>query len=355
MAHLLAAPSNWERAFYVIIITMEKSLLLRSIKGERIERFPVWLMRQAGRYIKEYRDLRSKEKDFLIFCKNVELATKASLLPVELLDVDAVILFSDILVPLEPMGVKVEFKDGDGPVLFWDRDVKNLKRITYKSVDFVNDVIRSIKNTVKDIPLIGFCGGPFTLLSYMVEGNGSFKKTKAFLWGNEDSRKLMSLLVDNLKEYLKGQVLAGADVVQVFDSWAMHLPYEDFDEYARTYLKELFISIKGEFDIPIIYFYRGSSSFLSSIKELPVDVVSVDWTVDMVGEMSRSKKAFQGNLDPHVLYMDDDFIVRRVVELLRCIPRKTKYIFNLGHGLAPDMDFQKVKLLVETVKNYRIA
>ncbi|MFN3814148.1 MAG: uroporphyrinogen decarboxylase [Aquificaceae bacterium] len=336
---------------------MGKNLLLKSIKGEKIDRFPVWLMRQAGRYLKEYKNLRSKEKDFLSFCKNVGLATKASLLPVELLDVDAVILFSDILVPLEPMGVKVEFKDGDGPVLFWDRDVKNLKRITYKSADFVNDIVRSIKTAVKELPLIGFCGGPFTLLSYMVEGrgNGSFKNTKAFLWRNEDSRRLMSLLVDNLREYLKGQVLAGIDVVQVFDSWTMHLPYEDFEDYARTYLRKLFTDIKREFGIPIIYFYRGSSSFLSVIKELPADVVSVDWTVDMVGEMSKSNKAFQGNLDPQVLYMDEDFIAKKVVELLRCIPRKTKYIFNLGHGLAPDMDFHKVKLLVDTVKAYKLV
>ncbi|QWK19851.1 MAG: uroporphyrinogen decarboxylase [Hydrogenobacter thermophilus] len=336
---------------------MKDSLLLKSIRGEKIERFPVWLMRQAGRYMKEYRELREKERDFLSFCKNVELAVKVSLLPLELLDVDAVIIFSDILIPLEPMGVCIEFKEGEGPVISWDRDVKALKRISYKDTDFVNEVIKGVKEAQKDVPVIGFCGGPFTLLSYLIEGRGGkdMKDTKIFMWKQEDYHALMSLLVDNLIEYLKGQMLAGADLVQIFDSWAMYLPYEDYRDYAETYLKKLLEGIKREFNVPIIYFYRGSGSFLEVIKDLPVDVISVDWTVDMLGGMRSVHKAFQGNLDPHVLYADEETIFKKTLELLRCVPRKTRYIFNLGHGLMPDMEFNKVKFLVDAVKNFYIA
>ncbi|WP_340695765.1 uroporphyrinogen decarboxylase [Hydrogenobacter thermophilus] len=336
---------------------MKDSPLLKSLRGEILERFPVWLMRQAGRYMKEYRELRKKERDFLSFCKNVELAIKVSLLPLELLGVDALIIFSDILVPLEPMGVSVEFKNGEGPTIFWNGNIKSLKRISYNSAEFVNEIIKGVKSAQKEVPIIGFCGAPFTLLSYMIEGGSGkeVKNTKLYMWKGEGYHTLMNLLVENLLEYVKGQVLAGADIIQIFDSWAMYLPYEDYKDYAETYLRKLFEGIKKQFDVPLIYFYRGSGSFLHVLEDLPVDAISVDWTVDMVGAMKDIKKAFQGNLDPSVLYTDEDTIQRKVLELLRCIPRKTKYIFNLGHGLMPDMDFQKVKLLVDTVKSYKIA
>lgn len=314
-------------------------------------------MRQAGRYMPEYRELREKEKDFLSFCKNVELASRASLLPIELLGVDAVIIFSDILVPLEPMGVKVEFLEGEGPSLEWEGKVEGLKKIDFSQVEFVGEIIRSVKAQQKDVPVIGFSGAPFTLMAYMVEGGSSkdFKKTKLFMWSSEEYKKLMPLLVDNLVEYLLGQVRSGADLLQVFDSWAMHLSYEDFEEYAKTYLKPLFESLKKQTDVPIIYFFRGSGSFLKVLESLPVDAFSVDWTVDMLSSMKTSSKVFQGNLDPVVLYCDENTIEKKVLELLRCVPRKTRYVFNLGHGLMPDMEFSKVKFLVDTVKSYRLS
>ncbi|MCS6957129.1 MAG: uroporphyrinogen decarboxylase [Aquificaceae bacterium] len=333
-------------------------LLIKSLQGERIERFPLWLMRQAGRYMPQYRALREQERDFLAFCKNVELAVRASLLPVELLGVDAVIIFSDILVPLEPAGIGVEFSEGEGPRLQWDGKVESLKRINFSQVEFVGEIIRGVKTQVKDIPVIGFCGAPFTLMAYAIEGGSSkdFKKTKLFMWQRrEECRRFVSLLVDNLLEYLKGQIRAGADVVQIFDSWAMHMPYEDFEEYAQTYLKALFQELKSFSGVPLIYFFRGSGSFLKALEGLPVDALSVDWTVDMVGAMRESSKAFQGNLDPAVLYCHEDTIVKKTHELLRCIPRKTKYVFNLGHGLMPDMDLEKVRLLVRTVKEFRLS
>lgn len=188
-------------------------LLLDSLKGEKIPRFPLWLMRQAGRYMPQYRELRDKEKDFLSFCKNVDLAVRASLLPLELLGVDAIIIFSDILVPLEPMGVNVRFEEGEGPVLSWDGDVSSLKRISFSQVEFVGEIIRGVKGQVKGVPVIGFCGAPFTLMAYMMEGgsNRDFRKTKLFMWTKrEEYKRLMNLLVENLLEYLKGQIKAGA-------------------------------------------------------------------------------------------------------------------------------------------------
>ncbi|MFN3599590.1 MAG: uroporphyrinogen decarboxylase [Aquificaceae bacterium] len=332
-------------------------LLLDSIKGQRVPRFPVWLMRQAGRYMPQYRSLREKERDFLSFCKNVDLAIKASLLPIELLDVDAVIIFSDILVPLEPMGVEVRFEEGEGPRLSWDGKVESLKNISFSQVEFVGEIIRGVKREVNQVPVIGFCGAPFTLMAYMLEGGSSksYKNTKLFMWNKrEDYQRLMGLLVENLLEYLRGQIRAGADLLQVFDSWAMYLSYEDFEEYAQSYLKLLFEELKKFSPTPLIYFFRGPSDFLKPLERLSVDAFSVDWTVDIIDAMRRSEKAFQGNLDPTILYAEEEVIVKRAIDFLRCIPRRSKYVFNLGHGLMPDMDLRKVKLLVDTVKGYRL-
>ncbi|WP_448588631.1 uroporphyrinogen decarboxylase [Thermocrinis sp.] len=332
-------------------------LLLNSLSGKYIDRFPVWLMRQAGRYMPQYRELREREKDFLSFCKNVELATKASLLPLELLGVDAIIIFSDILVPLEPMGIAVSFEEGEGPRLEWDLKVDSLRRITSKDTEFVNEIVKAVKGAQKEVPVIGFCGAPWTLFAYAVEGKGNsnFKKAKLFMWQRrEDYKKFIDLLAENLVEYLKGQVHAGADLVQVFDSWLMHMPYEDLKEYASL-LKGFFQRLRQELNVPVIYFYRGSGEYLEVLKDLPVSAFSVDWTVDLVRWMQRDSRTFQGNLDPAVLYCDEEVIQQKVLELLKNIPRKTNYIFNLGHGLSPDMELSKVKLLVDTVKSYKLG
>ena len=336
---------------------MKNDLLLRAIRKEPIERFPVWLMRQAGRYMREYRDLRAREEDFLSFCKNVDLAVEVSLLPLKLLGVDAIIIFSDILVPLEALGVKIEFLEGEGPRLYWSGRIADLKKYNPEENAFVYKIIGRVKKEQDEVPVIGFAGAPFTLLSYLIEGGSSkdFRKTKLFMWEREyDFRKLMEMLTEVLFQYLSHQIEAGADLVQIFDSWAMHLSRSDYEDFVLPYVSELVDRLKERFDTPIAYFFRGSSSFIDLLRNSEIDVLSVDWSVDLSMEALRTEKVLQGNLEPSVLYAGEETIRFKTLELLRSIPRKTGYIFNLGHGLAPDMEFEKVKLLVETVKAFKI-
>ncbi len=332
-------------------------LLLRAIQGENLERFPVWLMRQAGRYMREYRELRAKEKSFLDFCKNVKLAVEVSLLPLRLLNVDALIIFSDILVPLEPMGIKVEFVEGEGPRLSWSGKLSDLKKYEPSENGYVYEIIKTVKKVQDDVPVIGFAGAPFTLASYMIEGSSSkdFKKTKLFMWEKEfEFRNLMERLVESLSEYLVAQARSGADVLQVFDSWSLFLSRTDYEDLVFPYTRALIEEVKSRTDVPLIYFFRGSSSFLELAEQTGADVLSVDWSVDLSLVMLSSGTVFQGNLEPTVLYSNEDTIRLKTLELLRSIPRRSGYIFNLGHGLAPDMDFHKVKLLVDTVRSYTI-
>ncbi len=335
----------------------KNDLLLKAIRKETVERFPVWLMRQAGRYMKEYRELRAKEKDFLSFCKNVDLAVKVSLLPVELLKVDAIIIFSDILVPLEPMGVKIEFVEGEGPKLSWSGRVSDLKKYSPEGNAYVYEIIKRVKDAQDEVPVIGFAGAPFTLASYIIEGRSSreFMRTKIYMWEREyDFKNLMELLTETVCEYVSKQIEAGADVIQLFDSWSGFLSRGDYEEYVFPYVSDLIDRIKDKYDTPIVYFFRGSSSFIDLADRTRADVLSVDWSVDLSLEMLRSDKVFQGNLEPTILYASDETVKLKTLELLRSVPRRTGYIFNLGHGLAPDMDFSKVKLLVDTVRGYRI-
>ena len=337
---------------------LENDLLLRAVRNEPVERFPVWLMRQAGRYMKEYRELRAKENSFLDLCKNVELAVKVSLLPLELLGVDGIIIFSDILVPLESMGIRVEFVDGEGPKLYWSGKLSDLKAYQPDDNGYVYEIIRKLKEVQNKVPVIGFSGAPFTLASYIIEGGTSrdFRKTKLFMWEREfEFKTLMEKLTQALEKYLRAQIEAGADLIQIFDSWSMFLSRTDYEELVFPYVEELISRIKKKFDIPIIYFFRGSSSFLDLAQQTEADVLSVDWSLELPVAMLRSDKVFQGNLEPSVLYANEDTIKFKTMELLRSIPRRSGYIFNLGHGLAPDMDFDKVKLLVDTVKSYTIS
>lgn len=313
-------------------------------------------MRQAGRYMPQYRELRSRVSNFLELCKNVELAVEVSLLPLRLLGVDGIIIFSDILVPLEALGVLLEFVEGEGPKLHWSGDVKDLKPYNPEENAYVFEIIRKVKEIQDEVPVIGFGGAPFTLASYLIEGGASkdFRKTKLFMWEKErEFKKLMEVLTETQIAYLKEQIKAGADVVQVFDSWANYLSAEDYEEFVFPFVNYLISELKDFSDVPIIYFFRGSCAFIDIVADTRADCLSVDWTLSIPEAMKLYDKAFQGNLEPTVLYSSKEVIREKTLSLLRSIPKKTGYVFNLGHGLAPDMEMDKVKFLVDTVKSYR--
>ncbi|NPB07289.1 MAG: uroporphyrinogen decarboxylase [Aquificae bacterium] len=332
-------------------------LFLRALRNEPVERFPVWLMRQAGRYMPEYRKLRALKPSFLDLCKDPELAARITLLPLELLGVDALILFSDILVPLEAIGVKLTFAEGEGPKLFWDGKLSSLKPFDPKETGFVYETIRRVKELQDELPVIGFAGAPFTLASYMIEGGSSreFLKTKRFMWERpKEFKRLMDLLTEVVLAYLSEQVKAGADALQIFDSWSLYLSVEDYEELVYPFVNYLTAELKERFpETPVIYFFRGSAAFLEAAADLRADALSVDWSVSLPEAMRLYDKVFQGNLEPSVLYSTHEVIKEKTLSLLKSVPRRTGFVFNLGHGLAPDMEFEKVKYLVELVKGFR--
>jgi uroporphyrinogen decarboxylase len=284
----------------------------------------------------------------------VDLAVEVTLLPERVLGVDALILFSDILVPLQPLGVKVEFTPK--PVLT-SPPIEELKEFDPSAVEFVFETVRRVKQK-SDLPLIGFAGAPFTLGAYIVEGQTSrefLKIRKLYHSDRERFHLLMEKLTEMTEEYLSLQISAGADAVQLFDSWAFVLSPSAFKEYS-IHLQRLFTNLKRKHPrVPLIYFFRGSGHLFELAKELPVDALSVDWTLDIEKPLRElPDKAFQGNLDPALLYADRGAIERAVKNFLQKVAeyRKTLYVFNLGHGLSPDMEEEKVKFLVEVVKSF---
>jgi len=341
--------------FFYNPFLMSNSLLLKALRGEPVERFPVWLMRQAGRYMPQYRELRKKAKDFLEFCSNVELATEVTLLPEKLLGVDALILFSDILVPLIPLGVEVEFKNGEGPILKAP-PLEGWRDFNPEEVEFVFDTIKRVKQK-SSLPLIGFSGAPFTLGAYILEGRTSkdFKEIRKLFYS--DRRKfhlLMERLSQMVVDYLSKQLEAGADVIQIFDSWTYVSSPELFKEYV-PHLDFVATELKRRYAAPVIYFFRGSGFLYREAFKLPFDAFSVDWSLPMEVALKKlPNKAVQGNLDPTLLFAPDGIIKEETLKLLKTVAenRRTLYVFNLGHGLSPEMELNKVKLLVDTVKSF---
>lgn len=330
-------------------------ILLRSLRKEPIERYPVWLMRQAGRYLPEYRAIRGKYKSFLDFCKNVEDATIVSLQPVDILGVDAVIMFSDILVILEPMGIEVSFEEGEGPKLHHDFNFKNLKsKDISKDLDYVFLLLKNLKKQ-SSVPVIGFCGAPFTLASYIIEKGASsdFTKTKIFMYEEPNSfYMLMEKLSEALIEYIDNQILSGADVIQIFDSWAFHLPPETYEDVVLKYNQLIVKTIKQRYPkIPIVYFFRGSSHLVEHAYKVGADALSIDWTIPMSKACRLYPDiVFQGNLEPQILMLNKDNIKNITEEFIKCIPRKTGFILNLGHGVLKDTNKDNVKYFVECAK-----
>lgn len=319
---------------------------------------PIWLMRQAGRYLSEYRATRAKAGGFLDLCKNVNLATEVTLQPVEILDVDAAILFSDILVvPLE-MGLPLEFLSGEGP--HFNRTITTLEDIkalgsAKDKLGYVYDAVSSIRSKLpKDKALIGFCGSPWTLATYMIEGQGSktYAKSKAMLYKQPQVLKaLLERLSDELKAYLEGQIQAGANAVQIFDSWAGALEQEAYLEFSWKYMKDIAKYIKGKYPhIPVMLFPKGIGAYLDKITG-EFDVFGVDWgtPMNLAKEKLGKKYVLQGNLEPSRLY-DMDSMRRGVKEILDIMGKDGGHIFNLGHGMLPDLPRENAIELVKMVR-----
>ncbi len=341
----------------------ENDLFLRAAKRQPVERTPIWLMRQAGRYMPEYRELRKKAGNFKNFYKDVDLAVQATLLPHYLLGVDALIIFSDILTPLESIGMRFDFREGEGPVfdnpITDEKDIESLKDFNVSDVSYVGEIIKKTSEKIDyQIPVIGFCGAPFTLAAYMIEGRTSrdFKKTKKFMYEKPQAfKKLLDKLSDMLIKYLNFQISSGADALQIFDSWAGYLTPDDYREFALPPIKKIISSVKRDYQ-PIIHFTKGVAGFFEDMITSGADVYSVDWMIDLklVKQKLAGKAAAQGNLDPVVLYASKEIIKKEALKILQKWGKDTGHIFNLGHGLMPDMSVENVKFLVNVVREESI-
>jgi uroporphyrinogen decarboxylase len=347
---------------------MKDSLFIKAAFSEKTERPPVWMMRQAGRFMPEYWEIKNKYS-FLEMCKTPELAADVTMLPVDLLGIDAAILFSDILVTGEAMGGDLSFSAGVGPKFAnpvrTQADVDALQTDVGDKLQYVADAIKVIQQRLNarlpdgqgSIPLIGFAGAPFTVMSYLVEGGSSkdFKLTKLMLHNHpEMAHQLLAKIAKVTADYLNLQIAAGVNAIQIFDSWAQALAWDDYKEFSHRYIVEI-ISQLNRKDIPVISFCKGSSVFAPLMAEAKPDVISIDWNVDLLDIKQRLPQgiAVQGNLDPHILYADKKVIKERIYRLFDRMKDTNGFIFNLGHGIMPDIPFDNVKYAVEVIKEFR--
>jgi uroporphyrinogen decarboxylase len=335
---------------------IKNDLILRAARGEEVERVPVWLMRQAGRVLPEYRATRAKAKDFLHFVKNPELAAEVTVQPVDILGVDAAIIFSDILVIPEAMGLPYLMAESKGPkfekTIRSAADVSEMRIADANDLRYVMDALSLAKKTLGDrLPLIGFAGAPWTILAYMVEGGGSktFSEAKKFLYRQPASaHALLDKITKSTINYLKAQVASGADILQIFDSWAGVLAPEMYREFSLRYISEICDALSAQ--VPVIVFAKDAHFAIEEIGKTKCSVVGLDWTIDPLEAQKKIPgKTLQGNADPCLLYADEATIVTKTKKMLNAFGKKN-YICNLGHGLYPDIEKEKVKLFVDTVK-----
>jgi uroporphyrinogen decarboxylase len=336
---------------------LKNDLFLRAANAERTERTPIWLMRQAGRILPEYRKVREQAGDFKTLVKTPELATEVTIQPVDILDVDAAIIFSDILVIPEAMGLNYEMEEKRGPV-FPERitskeDLKKIHISTGEELQYVTDAIRLTKRALNGrVPLIGFAGAPWTIFSYMVEGKGSktFSDAKKMLYTQpEFSHQLLDMITESTIHYLKAQITAGADLIQIFDSWAGILSPDQYSEFSLRYIQKICDAVT---EAPKTVFAKGAFFARKEMNSIACNVVGLDWNMGV--EESRAllpDKVLQGNLDPCALYGSIDNVRNETKKMLDAFGRE-KHIANLGHGLYPDTNPDKVKCYIDTVKEY---
>ncbi len=341
-------------------------LLIRAARREATERTPVWMMRQAGRFLPEYRAVRAQHS-FLEMCYTPELVVEVTLQPVDLIGVDAAIIFSDILVVFPGMGIDIEFQSGKGPVITNPiRSAADVARLGVAdplvSTDYVMEAHQMLRHELKDkVPLIGFAGAPFTLASYAIEGGSTrdYQLCKAFMWNEPQAwDELMTKFAKTVSAYLCAQIDAGAQVLQLFDSWVGYVAPRDYARSVLPYTKMVIDEVKAYGDkkvdggVPLIHFANGATSMLDLVQQAGGDVIGLDWRLPINKAVAQIDERFgiQGNIDPTALFARQEVIAEQVGEILTAVGTRPGHIFNLGHGISKDTDPEHAKFFVQTVK-----
>ncbi len=342
---------------------LKNDRFLRALMRQPVDRTPVWMMRQAGRYLPEYRATRAKAGDFLSLCKNTPLACEVTLQPLERYPLDAAILFSDILTIPDALGLGLYFETGEGPkfrnVIRSEADVAALPTLKAETdLDYVMNAVSTIRRELNGrVPLIGFSGSPWTLATYMIEGGSSkdFREAKKLMYGQpEVMHRLLDHLADSVIDYLNGQIRAGAQAIQIFDTWGGVLSTWAYQEFSLGYMKKIIDGLIREKDgrhIPVILFTKNGGQWLESIADSGADAVGLDWTTDIGQARARigDQVALQGNMDPAMLYAPPERIRQEVADILKRFGPGSGHIFNLGHGITPDVDPAHAGAFIEAV------
>ena len=346
--------------------TLKNDTFLRALLKQPVEYTPIWMMRQAGRYLPEYRKVRGEAGSFMAVCTNPELACEVTLQPLRRFDFDAAILFSDILTIPDAMGLGLHFTEGEGPKferpLRTPADIEKLAVIDPEiELRYVTDAVRLIrKNLDGSVPLIGFSGSPWTLATYMVEGGSSknFAKVKALMYNDPAlMHKLLDTLAQSVAAYLNAQIAAGAQAVMLFDTWGGMLSSEDYNEFSLRYAKQVLDLLTLENEgrrVPNILFTKGGGLWLEEMATTGYDALGLDWQTDIQHARTRvgDKVALQGNLDPLALYANPDVITEKVKTILQKYGNGSGHVFNLGHGILPDINPEHVKAMVDSVHTF---
>jgi uroporphyrinogen decarboxylase len=351
-----------EKCYIHQFMSAPNSSFVRACKSQPVDRTPVWFMRQAGRYMPEYRAVR-KQHSLLEICKKPALAAEVTITAAEILGIDAAIIFADLLLPLEVMGLPFHFSAGEGPVIEKPvrskEDITNLRTDRAAELGYVSEAVSLVaKHFANRVPVIGFCGAPFTLASYMIEGGGSrnYIHAKKMMYNSPtDWDALMRKLVVVTAAYSAEQVRAGADVIQIFDSWVGCLSVEDYRRYVLPHVTDMVKQLQKT-GAPIIYFGTDSATLLPAMKETGADVIGLDWRIPLDDGWARldHQGAVQGNLDPVLLFADWRELKSRAEEILRRAAGRPGHIFNLGHGILPETPVENVKNLARFVQEYKM-
>lgn len=342
---------------------LKNDRFLRALLKQPVDRTPIWIMRQAGRYLPEYRAVREQAGDFMNLCKNPELACEVTMQPLRRFELDAAILFSDILTIPDAMGLGLYFETGEGPCfknpIRSAADIRNLPIPDPEGeLRYVMDAVRTIRRELDgSVPLIGFTGSPWTLATYMIEGGSSktFSKSKTMLFDQPTlAHQLLQKITESVISYLNAQVAAGAQALMMFDTWGGNLNPEMFRVFSLDYMREIVANVTREADgrqVPIILFTKGGGQWLNEIADIGCDGLGVDWTTNIGDARTQvgDRVALQGNMDPNTLYASPDVIRAEAAKILRDYGKGSGHVFNLGHGITPDINPEHVKTLVDAV------